>query len=220
MRWLKAGNVDHSIWKARIPRFRMRGSYRLAGRSSSLADALVAILTTWFAALWVARRLTQHTTIRESLKQLIDTVVSIVGSWILGLMIAATIVLPRLIPASLIAGSGSARSRLALPFRTSSRISWRASLYVVRQKMRICDVIKRQDIVGKVEHISLRETHVRKLSNELTLVPNSTLFKNPVEILTDKHQRRHEIIVGVSYLELARGAIRAAMEGIKLIYQN
>lgn len=91
---------------------------------------------------------------------------------------------------------------------------------MVRQKMEIGDVIEREGIVGRVEHISLRETHVRKLSNELTIVPNSTLFKNPVEILTAKQQRRHEIVVGVSYdtdLDIARDVIRKAMDGIELI---
>ncbi|HAD17211.1 MAG TPA: mechanosensitive ion channel protein MscS, partial [Erythrobacter sp.] len=44
---------------------------------------------------------------------------------------------------------------------------------MLREKMRIGDVIECEDITGKVEHITLRETHVRKLSGELTVVPNS-----------------------------------------------
>ena len=66
----------------------------------------------------------------------------------------------------------------------------------------------------------LRETHIRKLSNELTIIPNSVLFKNPVEILTDQQDRRHEIVVGVSYdtdLEEARTVIRRAVEPLDVV---
>ncbi|GFE76909.1 hypothetical protein NTCA1_45580 [Novosphingobium sp. TCA1] len=94
---------------------------------------------------------------------------------------------------------------------------------MVRQKMRIGDAIECNGIVGRVEHISLRETHVRKFSNELTIVPNSTLFKNPVEILTDKPHRRHEIVIGVSYdtdLDTAADVIRSAVEGLDVIEKD
>ena len=90
-------------------------------------------------------------------------------------------------------------------------------LIMVREKMRIGDVIECEGITGKVEHITLRETHVRKLSGELTVVPNSILFKNPVEIFTDEEQRRHEVVVGVSYdtqLDHAADVIRRAVEDI------
>ncbi len=52
---------------------------------------------------------------------------------------------------------------------------------------------------------------------ELTVVPNSILFKNPVEIVTDESQRRHEVVVGVSYdtqLDHAASVIRRAVEGV------
>ena len=198
---------------------------RLVATVPSLAIALVIILLTWFAARFcrkIASRITQHTNMRESLKQLVDTVVSI-GTWILGLMIAATIVLPGLTPASLVAGLGIGTIAIGFAFQDFFQNFLAGILIMLRQKMRIGDVIECEGIVGKVEHISLRETHVRKLSNELTIVPNSTLFKNPVEILTDKEQRRHEIIVGVSYdtdLEVARDVLRVAMEGVELIDQD
>ena len=86
---------------------------------------------------------------------------------------------------------------------------------MVREKMRIGDVIECEGINGRVEHITLRETHVRSLSNELTIVPNSMLFKNPVKILTDADLRRHEVIVGVAYdtdLDRAADVIRRAVE--------
>ena len=58
---------------------------------------------------------------------------------------------------------------------------------------------------------------MRQLSNELTIVPNSKLFKNPVKILTDDIMRRDEIMIGVGYdcdLEEAQRLIQATVEGL------
>jgi len=188
----------------------------------NIVIALAIILVTWFVARLLKRiagRVTSHSHLRESLKQLVETVVSI-GAWIVGLMIAATVVLPGLTPASLVAGLGVGTIAVGFAFQDFFQNFLAGILIMVRQKMRIGDVIECEGIIGKVEHISLRETHVRKLSNELTIVPNSTLFKNPVEILTDKDQRRHEIVVGVSYdtdLEVAREVLRKALAAVELI---
>ena len=191
----------------------------------NMVIALVILGITWVVSR-VARRIVDRVTgkasIRESLKQLIHTIVSI-GVWVVGLVIAATVVLPGLTPASLVAGLGVGTIAIGFAFQDFFQNFLAGILIMVRKKMRIGDIIECEGIIGRVEHVSLRETHVRKLSNELTIVPNSTLFKNPVEILTDGAQRRHEIIVGVSYdtdLEQARDVIRAAMEGIEVIDQD
>ena len=191
----------------------------------NMVIALVILGITWVVSRLARRivdRVTGKASIRESLKQLIHTIVSI-GVWVVGLVIAATVVLPGLTPASLVAGLGVGTIAIGFAFQDFFQNFLAGILIMVRKKMRIGDIIECEGIIGRVEHVSLRETHVRKLSNELTIVPNSTLFKNPVEILTDGAQRRHEIIVGVSYdtdLEQARDVIRAAMEGIDVIDQD
>ena len=188
----------------------------------SMVIAIVILVLTRFAARFakkIADRLTARTKMRESLKQLVDTVVSI-AIWIIGLMVAATVVLPGLTPASLVAGLGIGTIAIGFAFQDFFQNFLAGILIMVREKMRIGDVIECEGIIGKVEHISLRETHVRKLSGELTIVPNSTLFKNPVEILTDGSQRRHEIVVGVSYdtdLEKAGSVLRKAVEAVELV---
>lgn len=191
----------------------------------NMVIALAIIILAAFAARFakrIADRLTSRTSMRASLKQLIDTVMSI-GIWIVGLMIAATVVLPGLTPASLVAGLGIGTIAIGFAFQDFFQNFLAGILIMVRKKMRIDDVIDCEGIIGKVESISLRETHVRKLSGELTIVPNSTLFKNPVEILTDGPQRRHEIVVGVSYdtdLDQAAKVLREAVESVDLVDQT
>ena len=123
----------------------------------------------------------------------------------------------------IIAGLGIGAVAIGFAFQDIFENFLAGVLIMLREKMRIGDVIECEGIIGKVEHITLRETHVRKLSGEVTLVPNSMLFKNPVEILTDEQMRRHEVIAGVSYdtdLDHAAEVIRKAVESVDVVERD
>ncbi len=155
-----------------------------------------------------------RTSLREDLKQLFATLLR-VGIWIVGIMVAAAIVMPGLTPASLVAGLGIGALAIGFAFQDIFENFLAGVLIMLRDKMQIGDVIEAEGILGKVEKITLRETHIRQFSNELTILPNSTIFKNPVKILTDTPMRRNEIVIGVSYdtdLVRAEQAIRKAVE--------
>lgn len=187
-----------------------------------MAIALVIVLATWLVAklaMRITARVLDRAELRPGLENLVKTLVKL-AIWIGGLMIAAVVVMPGLTPASLIAGLGIGAVAIGFAFQDIFENFLAGVLIMLRKKMRIGDVIQCDGITGKVEHITLRETYVRKLSGEVTLVPNSMLFKNPVEILTDEGQRRHEVIAGVSYdtdLDHAAGIIRTAVEGVELV---
>ncbi len=181
----------------------------------SLAIALFILFVTWVIARF-ARRLADllvgRVDLRPSLKALIDTLVKL-GIWIFGIMMALIVVMPGLTPASLVAGLGIGAVAIGFAFQDIFENFLAGILIMIREKMRIGDVIECESLYGRVEYITLRETHIRALSGELTIVPNSMLFKNPVKILTDEETRRHQLIVGVSYdtdLDRASEVIRRA----------
>jgi small-conductance mechanosensitive channel len=186
----------------------------------SLVIALLILMVTWFLAKFairIADRLTKRTRIREDLKQLLDTLVRL-GIWIVGVVIALTVAIPSFTPASAFAGLGVGAVAIGFAFQDIFQNFLAGVLIMLREKMRITDLIECQGITGRVERITLRETHVRQLSNELTIVPNSILFKNPVKILTDDVVRRDEITVGVGYdvdLEQAQAIIRDTVQGLE-----
>ena len=188
----------------------------------NIGIALVVLLVTWIVARFgvrIADGLVGKTDIRPSLKNLIDTIVKL-AIWIIGIFIAAIVVMPGLTPASLFAGLGIGAVAIGFAFQDIFENFMAGVLIMLREKMRIGDVIECEGITGKVEHITLRETHVRRLSGELTIVPNSMIFKNPVEILTDENQRRFDIVVGVSYdtnLDHAADVIRRSVEGVDAV---
>lgn len=184
--------------------------------------ALVILAITWILAKFavkIADRLTDKTDIRPSLQTLLDTLVKL-AIWLVGLMAALTVIMPGLTPASLVAGLGIGAVAISFAFQDIFENFLAGVLIMLREKMRIGDVIECEGIIGKVENITLRETYVRKLSGEVTLVPNSILFKNPVEILTDKTSRRHELVAGVSYdtdLDHAAQVITDAVSGVPTV---
>jgi len=57
-------------------------------------------------------------------------------------------------------------------------------------------------------------TEIRLPSGELVVVPNSMLFKNPVEVLTDRDKRRVSTIVGVAYGENVKEAVNVINEAV------
>ncbi len=184
-----------------------------------LAIATMIIVITWLAAklaLSIVSRVVENTPMRESLKQLVKTLVKL-GVWVVGLLIAMTVAMPGLTPSSLVAGLGIGALAVGFAFQDIFENFLAGMLIMLRQEMRIGDVIEVEGIRGKVTHITLRETHIRQLSNELTIVPNSILFKNPVEILTQDEERRDSVVIGVSYdtdLPQAQEVIRNAVKTV------
>ena len=74
----------------------------------SLAIALFIVLLTWIVARFAVRisdMIVGRTEIRTSLENLVDTVVKLT-IWVIGLFIAAVVVMPDLTFASLLAGLG------------------------------------------------------------------------------------------------------------------
>ncbi len=188
----------------------------------SLAIAIVVLVITWIIARFATRiadRLTDKTNMRASLQELVETIVRL-AIWIVGLMATLTILLPGLTPASLIAGLGFGAVAIGFAFQDIFENFMAGILIMIREKMRIGDYIECEGVEGVVESIALRETHVRRNNRELTIIPNSILFKNPVKILTDDEKRRHEIVAGVAYdtdLDIAKDVILKAVQSAEQV---
>lgn len=188
----------------------------------SMAIAIVVLFLTYLtarSAVTIADKLTAHARIRDDLKQLVATLVRL-ATWVFGIMVAATVAVPGMTPASIFAGLGVGALAIGFAFQDIFENFLAGVLIMIREKMHIGDLVTVQGIQGRVERITLRETHLRQLSGDLTIMPNSMLFKNPVNILTDTTIRRDEIVVGISYdadLSTARNAIRDALHSVKSV---
>ena len=159
---------------------------------------------------------------RPSLVNLTQTLTK-VGVWIVGILLTMTIVFPSMTLGSLVAALGLGSVAIGFAFQDVFENFLAGILLMLREKMRVGDHIECEGISGEIMKISLRETYIRKLSNEVTIMPNSMLFKNPVEIHTDFPMRRHEIVAGVSYdtdADMARDLIQKTVEGCELVAKD
>ncbi|WP_340586555.1 mechanosensitive ion channel [Erythrobacter alti] len=185
----------------------------------NLAIALIVLFITWMVAKFatkIADRIIGKSSLRPSLKKLVETLVKL-AIWLIGLLIAAAVAIPGFTPAGAIAGLGIGAVAIGFAFQDIFENFLAGVLIMLREKMRIGDVIEVEGILGRVENITLRETHLRQMSNELTIMPNAMIFKSPVKILTDDQRARTEVVVGVDYdadLDQAEKALRGAVEGL------
>ena len=190
-----------------------------------LVIALIVLLITWAVASLARRavaRIASRTRLRPSLVGLFATLAGIFV-WLFGILVSLAVVLPGVTAGSLLAVLGLGSVAVGFAFKDIFENFLAGVLIMMRRKMRIGDMIECEGVEGRVEQITLRETYLRLLSAELTIVPNSFLFKNPVRIVTDADKRRHEIIVGVAYdtdLDRAREVIEEAVRGVEMVDKN
>lgn len=185
----------------------------------NIAIAVVVLVVTAIVArvaVGLSSRLTGHAHIRNDLKQLIRTLVKL-AVWIVGIMLALTILIPSFTFGGVIAGLGIGAVAIGFAFQDIFENFLAGVLIMLREKMQIGDEIEAEGVDGKVEKITLRETHIRQFSGELTIMPNSMIFKNAVKIFTDPGKRRFQVMIGVSYdadLEQARAIIHDAVVSV------
>lgn len=181
--------------------------------------AIVVLVLTWALASFagrIARAGLNTARLRRALVELIQTLLAAL-IWILGLLLAATIIFPSITPSQLLGALGVGGIAVGLAFRDIFENFMAGIMIMARKPMRLGDTIEVNGIIGRVEEITMRDTYVRKLSNELALLPNSVLFKNPVDVLTDRDTRRYEITVGVAYgadAATARDVIQQSVEQV------
>lgn len=182
-----------------------------------LVIALLVIITTWFLvklADKVATKLMKKARLRESLRDLGRIAVRLVV-WFAGLMVAAGIVFPGFGFAQLIATAGLASIAIGFAFQDIFENFFAGILILWRFPIENGDYIEVDGLMGKVEDVEIRMTRIRKTNGELVLVPNATIFKNKVTVLTNKRHRRIEVAVGIAYGEDIAEGRKVILDAVK-----
>ncbi|MGQ7843321.1 mechanosensitive ion channel family protein [Granulosicoccus sp. 3-233] len=166
-----------------------------------LAGAMLTLLLTWGLARLVTAfgtRLLQSWSKRDSVKELIVRLLSIIV-WVMGLLLTAIVLFPGLTPSKALGGLGLVSIAVGLAFKDIFENFFAGILILWRFPFERGDYIECEGLVGKVERILVRMSYIRETNGELTVVPNSFLFKNPVTILTSEPSRRVMLTTGVAY---------------------
>lgn len=115
-----------------------------------------------------------------------------------------------------LAGLGLAGLALAFALQNILENFVAGLLILMRRPFRRGDQIETNDYAGVVEDIDLRVTRVRVFDGELVLIPNATVFTEPITNLTQRGHRRSRVVVGIDYRDdhdRARDVLLEAVRG-------
>lgn len=180
-----------NIWKDFLGHTPLFGG----GLAIVLATACVGRL---FNAL--SERILRPFSVRRSIKELLRRFVYIT-IWLVGLLVAAMVVFPGITPAKALTTLGLGSIAIGFAFKDIFENFFAGILLLWRFPFENGDFIECEGILGKIDDVTIRNTLIRLPSGELVVVPNATLFKNPVQVLTHRKVRRVTICCGVAYDE-------------------
>ncbi len=182
-----------------------------------LFAGVIIFVFTWITAKLVDRvlsRALRDSWFKRGFKDLLLQMAT-VFVWVAGLTVTAVIVFPGLTPAKVLAALGIGSIALGFAFKDIVENFLAGILILWRFPFDPGDFIRWGDIEGKVEEITIRMTLIRKSDGVLVVLPNATLFKEPVDVLTNQNSRRVTVICGIAYgenIDEARGVIQKAVE--------
>ncbi len=172
-----------------------------------LAIAIVILIVTWLVARIagaVGGGMMRRASMRNSLVELFTKLIRI-GVWIAGILTATMTVFPSFTPGQIVTTLGLTSIAIGFAFKDIFENFIAGILVLAREPFRLGDYISCNGIEGSVEHVTVRDTHIRQPSGNRVVMPNAMLFKNPVTVFTDLKTRRITITAGVGYGEdLAR----------------
>ncbi|MCA9257559.1 MAG: mechanosensitive ion channel [Planctomycetales bacterium] len=186
---------------------------------AAVAVLFVAAVATRVARMFLGRLLDRSHRMRRSLKDLLLLLTSI-AIWIVGSLMAAVVAFPGMTPAKALTVLGLGSVAIGFAFKDIFENVFAGILILWRYPLEIADILQVGDLQGRVEEITVRNTLIRRLDGQLTIVPNATLFKENVDVLTNRAQRRMEICCGVAYgadVDEARDVIEAAVRSCERV---
>jgi small-conductance mechanosensitive channel len=111
---------------------------------------------------------------------------------LLGLLVGLVIAVPGFTPGQLVSVLGLSSVAIGFAFRDILQNFLSGILLLLSEPFRIGDQIKSGDFEGTVSNIETRATFITTYDGRRIVVPNSTLFVNPVTVNTAGEKRRLE----------------------------
>lgn len=118
---------------------------------------------------------------------------------------------------SLLAGAGIAGIALAFAFQDVAANFMSGIFLSLRRPIRVGDIVQVKEYMGKVHHITLRDTVIHTFRGQTVIIPNKEIFQNPIENYSLLGRRRMDLTIGVSYgedLEKVRAVVLDAVKAL------
>ena len=184
---------------------------------TALIIAITALIV-WFVKL-VIRRIAAKTRMRRNLTDVLMLLAG-VTLWILGGLIAVTVIFPTVTPGRALTTLGLGSVAIGFAFKDTFENFLAGILLLLREPFSIGDYVECEGAEGQIEEITIRDSHIRQTDGQLVVVPNAQLFQNAVTVRTDRELRRATLICGVAYgenVDEARAVIEQAVKKVDLV---
>lgn len=184
--------------------------------------ALILLVLTALIA-WVVGIILRKIAGRARLRRNLTDVLALLANvtiWLVGILIAVTVVFPTVTPGKALTTLGLGSVAIGFAFKDTFENFLAGILILLREPFAIDDYIECEGAEGRIEAITIRDTHIRQTDGQLVVVPNAQLFHNAVTVRTDKEFRRTSIICGVAYgedVDRARSVIYEAVRAVDLV---
>lgn len=142
---------------------------------------------------------------------------SIVYVFLIGIVLFTVLSILQLDKAvtSILAGAGIIGLALAFAFQDIAANFISGIFISFRRPIRIGDIVKLGDYMGKVKEINLRDTMLLTFQGQMVIIPNKDVFQNPIENYSMLGKRRMDLVVGVSYGEDLERVRQITLEAVK-----
>lgn len=167
----------------------------------ALISAIIILGATRYAvrpARRLTRIVTEQFTDNFSL-QLLSVKVAAVATWITGVLLACILIFPDLGLGDIIGLLGLSSVAIGFAFQDIFKNFLAGILLLLNQPFQLGDQIIVSDYEGTVESIDIRSTKIRNYQGERIVIPNSVVFTNPIEVLTENSYRRTDLAIGLDY---------------------
>jgi len=186
----------------------------------NLFVAVLIFVVAWIGAKLVRRLLGRALDRTGAPQQIRNLLVTVVGVAVVaaGLFIALGVLELDKTVASLLAGAGILGLALGFAFQDIAANFIAGIYFALRRPFRTGDVVETNDFFGTVERVDLRSLVLRRPAGQLVMIPNKSVFENPLVNYSTLRARRVDLAVGASYgddLERVREVAIRAVEGVE-----
>lgn len=184
--------------------------------------AIVFLLFTWLVAnlvRYALGKIFSSARMRRSLIEVFQMIFSVL-IWFMGVLIALTIAFPSITPAKALTALGLGSVAIGFAFKDIFENFLAGVLVLIREPFRLGDFVECEGVEGEVTEITMRDTRIRKTDGQVVVMPNGTLLKEPVHVLTNSELRRTTVICGVAYgedVDKAREVITKAVRDVDTV---
>ena len=164
----------------------------------NIAFGIVVFLIFWAIGIGV-EKLIRRMAVRRG-REILGEVGGALTRWaifIVGFMLAITIIAPTISPGDLFAGLGVSSVAIGFAFKDILQNMLAGILILLRQPFEVGDQIVSGGHEGTVEKIETRATLVKTYDGRRVVIPNSEIYTNSVVVNTAFDSRRSEYDIGV-----------------------